>query len=1526
MKKLIKAFTLVELVIVIAVIGILSAILIPVFGSVIKNTHVNADHQEVSVMNFTLATYKVNKKIETEKDIQAVVNSVYGENAYSSLMPKSAKYGYHYWYDIRGQKIILATTDEMLKNLNDGELDTYSPEINYANSIGRSIDGSLAGGEDGEFEKGNLRTQFFKDYFFLDKTGSSLAEIMNAIELLKNDKTVDSLTLYKNAITSVYALSEGDAFDKGIQNQLIDFFKSTSIVTENGTFRYSDVSSVNDVIFAKHVSVLTSKLYTYSYDESSKTCTFNYTIASANQKDAIMSVSEDETLSLPSSVTRVSSGALWFNLQNGATVTLNTLIFNESELLNVFKAYSTNANIKILSGSDIYTINANKLCKNDVQCGTMGFDNIVTDFELKVEEVEGKVKVVDNFVYVMGGYSEDIIVTASNFTFYDENASKFYDITFASNNPELMMVTTENKLRIESIPEIGGNYTAVVTATAVAGGTTKSLKFNVVRINGAQFKLGNLSLNMVDGINNDITLDFTGNPNDFYFTDFIFESNYGDIPGINCEHAPSITYDSDCFTIVGNTLTIKPEVFEVSKVGEFTVKICHYLEKTFTLTINDLTTKAFELKFENTDKYLYRVGNANEIKLGSLFSSDKPGNNVTLEIFDASKSTDNGSYVNIAENSGDDNSIYFWADYTKQLGSDWANSTIKFSGEGIAVIRISNANGNRDLKVEVVNATNVTQYSELKNKNSVLLNDIAMSEGGSYALTNATLYGNGFVFDVTKGKTEGKNVSSNYLVNITNATLDNVQIKGSVYNEFNLNADASYNNALVLAAGNSVIANSFLSNCASPVRVREGVLLIENTTLKGGIFSNLDIRGGKVTLNNVTTINQADANDKDKNGNTVVGLGITFYYENVNAETELTIKGDFNQYNYVNQNDANKLNSLLKPAINKAFSNEFKDYQYTDENGVVWLNTGILLMMETVSVTNNINHTLGDSYKIQTIDFSANLGFAKVESKGQLFALRGSAPKTAPLYQPSAQYPVKPKDNFVFDLEDGNDVNYNEKVEGNNDYSYYVDGKYLISFDEGESFNFNTNIFTATKWNNNLTCTVTLNGVDYTGKSITFDKTGEYELIYSYVDEYNYFADLTDYAVEYQKTLKISVTAVKAAAKNAEFIFANGGSTKTVTIGNNIYVMPEKGDVTTTVSGVAINVKTIEIIMSDGKTSHSSGWYAYFPVFDDTVTIYDYAEGGTGTKVTYNVSTTSMPKGLSVVGDPASLFKYQSGSNAGSSPVVKNNKLVYSSAKIEAKRSEYNQLVQYSYTDNKGQTYYYYVNYHAPAQTYNSCFTPETLITLADGSQKRVDELEKTDKILTWDFFKGEYVAQDIVILVNHGKSTYNVVNLTFDNGKSLEIIGEHGVFNYDLNKFVYLTESNASEYIGHNFVEYDNKGCYKLSKLISVSVSEKYTEAWSITSAHNSNALASEMLTVAPPVDFYNWIEMGDKLLYDSEKFASDIEKYGLYTYEQFDGIVTYEQFLLWGGAYLKIPVEKGIFTFEYIVELIELYSKWMV
>ena len=223
----------------------------------------------------------------------------------------------------------------------------------------------------------------------------------------------------------------------------------------------------------------------------------------------------------------------------------------------------------------------------------------------------------------------------------------------------------------------------------------------------------------------------------------------------------------------------------------------------------------------------------------------------------------------------------------------------------------------------------------------------------------------------------------------------------------------------------------------------------------------------------------------------------------------------------------------------------------------------------------------------------------------------------------------------------------------------------------------------------------------------------------------------------------------------------------------------------------------------------------------------------------------------------------------------------------------------------------------------SSCFAEGTMITLADGTQKAIENVTYQDKILAWDFFAGDYSEQGIAILVNHGTDTYKVVTLNFSDETALKIIGDHGIFDIDLNEFVYLDAYNYADYVGHNFVKVAESG-YTTVALESAAVTVEEVAAYSITSAGTSNAFAEGLLTVAPPKEFYNWIEMSDTLKYDADKFAEDVETYGLYTYEDFAAYITEDVYEAFNGQYLKIPVEKGIFTFEYIVELISLYGEF--
>ena len=87
-----KGFTIVELVIVVAVIAILAAVLIPTFTGIIARANLSADQQAVRNMNTSLATYT-----GTEKEISDIMSHLRSFGFSYEKMVTYSK-GYHYCY------------------------------------------------------------------------------------------------------------------------------------------------------------------------------------------------------------------------------------------------------------------------------------------------------------------------------------------------------------------------------------------------------------------------------------------------------------------------------------------------------------------------------------------------------------------------------------------------------------------------------------------------------------------------------------------------------------------------------------------------------------------------------------------------------------------------------------------------------------------------------------------------------------------------------------------------------------------------------------------------------------------------------------------------------------------------------------------------------------------------------------------------------------------------------------------------------------------------------------------------------------------------------------------------------------------------------------------------------------------------------------------------------------------------------------------------------------------------------------
>lgn len=224
------------------------------------------------------------------------------------------------------------------------------------------------------------------------------------------------------------------------------------------------------------------------------------------------------------------------------------------------------------------------------------------------------------------------------------------------------------------------------------------------------------------------------------------------------------------------------------------------------------------------------------------------------------------------------------------------------------------------------------------------------------------------------------------------------------------------------------------------------------------------------------------------------------------------------------------------------------------------------------------------------------------------------------------------------------------------------------------------------------------------------------------------------------------------------------------------------------------------------------------------------------------------------------------------------------------------------------------------------CFTPDTLITLADGSMIPVEELCVGDEVLVFDHVTGEISTSPVAYIAIDKAEKWETISLDFEGGVTVDVISEHGFFDLTTGGYVMINAENVSEYVGHTFAGMAGAdgGTLGALKLVGYEFGEAGSEAYSVVTAKDLNHFANGMLVFSDGIDgFYNIFEYGEGMKYDEEAMAADIERYGLYTYEDWSDYLTYEQFLAYNLQYLKVSVGKGLITEEGIIALIDRFLR---
>ncbi len=1459
-----KGFTIVELVIVIAVIAILAAVLIPTFSNVIKDAKINSDKLTENQLNTGIQAYTETHRggINNVSDLRKAIDSVFHDGYFDSLTPKSAEYGYHFWYNLAENRIYLLSAEEYAAI--EDKTETASA-FNFLN--GAEAD-ALNGDKIINTSYMDRAASFTKGFFLIDAPteDNDLAYILG--NLGRND--MDS-TVYAKILEKVNALGE-HKHDKHHLTGIKDLLESTAFITKNGTFRQSAVEEVKEVVIADYAAddgVIELRGGVYSFDKDT------YELSDSADYEANSANISDGTIILHELVGKVESGALNFAGEANVTVQINC---SEEQLCGLMGPAATNATIKLTVELECtYKVVDTEIEKYDKDGAleetlqTTG-GNMVDSFDVSVSP---------NLFYAADALPESIEITADNFVGVDpERPVSYTKLVWESSDDNIATVVDGV---VEFTDAAKGADKVEITARAVySENITQKITINIVRITNFQLNIAEIKgeCTAADLASYTQQLTVTG-----------FNCNYpGSEQAEQCDK--TLTYSSNNANVaVDENGKVTFADFVDNATITVALKSNPAVKLEIPVTLNETITDVLENKWNGN--FLYRVGNGNAFSLSNIFAikSDVNISGITysFKVYDAAKTTNGGATKVEVTSSGSFNGT------ATGTGLD---ATYKFGGTGVAIIEMTAQKNGKTIQtvaqaVEVVNGKNATTYTDISGHGSnsvVMLCDVDMAEGGKLNFSNSSLYGNGFTLDATKAKhTSSGGISENTVIKLgNNAHIDNIEIVGAVYTEYGTLAASDYNSSLVCidatADGTATISNSVLSNCASPVRIFSGNVTIKNTVLEGGCFANLDIRRGNITLDNVTTVNNAVDNDKAANGNTVVGLGIVVYYENVDPNTKITLKNDLKQFNYINKDDQNNIvpNDYTELIFDKVFSisetDDFKIY-HTDDNGVKWVNSGIFSISGDIVNSNNIDIT----------SFGKKNDYA---GKSETFSVLGTSANTY-MYLPKAAAPtnydgshndayevIKPA--FTADFS-GQSI---PKVDGALKY-FYTDSLGIhigVSAGNNVTFDFLSNAIFS-KYGSDIVTNVKYDNTDISSKEFTVSDQGVHTLTYTVTD--NTFYDKNGSAISDSKTY-----------------------TETLTIYVEI-----------------ASWKSAEITVTPGtvywETVNFNDYNACIPVASGIV-IKDYAMDGTESNITSDGKT--MPAGVTYEIIQNGWPNFANGSTTENNS--KDGLFYIKTTNAANNKGDATYVIKFTYTGANGvavtTTATYTFSTSTGSYPTKACITPETLITLADGTQVQVKNLNGTEQLLVWNHETGKLDTAPVAYIAGHNgvEEEQEILTLVFDNGSSIEIIGNHVFFDITENKYVGIDSSNVDGFLGHSFAMLGENDLNS-AKLVGTSSEIRVTKVYEIGSYKNVTCFTNNILSAAAYLDvLLNAIDVdAETLAYDMEQLEKDIAEYGLFTYADFEGIIPEAAFEMYNMQYFKIAIAKGYITWDGILAMADIY-----
>ncbi len=214
-------------------------------------------------------------------------------------------------------------------------------------------------------------------------------------------------------------------------------------------------------------------------------------------------------------------------------------------------------------------------------------------------------------------------------------------------------------------------------------------------------------------------------------------------------------------------------------------------------------------------------------------------------------------------------------------------------------------------------------------------------------------------------------------------------------------------------------------------------------------------------------------------------------------------------------------------------------------------------------------------------------------------------------------------------------------------------------------------------------------------------------------------------------------------------------------------------------------------------------------------------------------------------------------------------------------------------------------------QYYKSCILPDTLVLMADHSYRKAEKIKPGDLVLGFNHERGTIEAMPILFNFIYEEKLVTLSELDFE-GEKTTISGDHGFFDLDLDRYVYLNDENADNYIGHRFASWNGIGI-TAKKLTGYSLRKEITKLYCPVTVFHLDYFVGTLLSMPGGIEgCFNIFEYGKSRKYDEEKKNADIAKYGLLSYSEVREYIPEIIFDSLPRKYRKVAIGKGMLTKE--------------